>query len=72
MVCLALFENTVPREPQRVPKRVLTNIKHVETLTFQRVHVVEVRGVEPLSESMLIEPSPSAFKDLGFPSVYAP
>ena len=30
--------------------------------------MVEMRGIEPLSESMLIQPSPSASNNLGFPS----
>jgi hypothetical protein len=34
--------------------------------------VVEVRGVEPLSESLPIRFSPSAFRVLGFPSASAP
>ena len=34
--------------------------------------MVEVRGVEPLSESSLIRLSPSEAKDLGFPSPNAP
>ena len=39
---------------------------------FQLIQVVEVRGVEPLSESMPIRFSPSAVKDLGFPPANAP
>ena len=38
----------------------------------QAFYVVEVRGVEPLSESSLIRLSPSEAKDLGFPSPNAP
>ncbi len=34
--------------------------------------MVEVRGVEPLSESMPVQFSPSAFKVLRFPSADAP
>ena len=34
--------------------------------------VVEVRGIEPPSESTPVQPSPSASKVLGFPSPHAP
>ena len=48
----------------------MNNKKSLKTVVFRQI-VVEVRGIEPPSESMHTQFSPSASMVLGFPSLHA-